>query len=88
MHTPPMSHFTKEIGLTGMSRGRQQRITGKVLLQVEALKERETEQCGIVTDRQYFTVWRDASLEESFKVQHCVGLVGPELMAKAKGREA
>ncbi|NMM73465.1 hypothetical protein EGJ31_09100 [Serratia marcescens] len=71
-----------------MSRGRQQRITGKVLFQVETLKERETEQCGIVTDRQYFTAWRDASLEESFKVQHGVGLVAPELVAKAKGREA
>ncbi|EMR4173895.1 hypothetical protein ACJ8PU_21200 [Serratia sp. CY81489] len=88
MHTPPRSHFTKEIGLTGMSRGRQQQITGKVLFQVETLKERETEQCGIVTDRQYFTAWRDASLEESFKVQHGVGLVAPELVAKAKGREA
>lgn len=87
MHTPPRSYFTKDIGLTGISRGRQQRFTRKVLLQVEVLKERETVHCGVVTNRQYFTVWRDASLEESFKVQHRVGLVAPEIAAKATERE-
>ncbi|WP_413504833.1 hypothetical protein [Serratia grimesii] len=87
MHTPPTFHSDTDIGLTGIFRGRRQRFTGKVALQVEVLKERKTFQCGVVTDRQYFAVWRDASMEESFRVQHGVGIVAPEIVAKAKVTE-
>lgn len=75
MHKPFECEFVAEIGLTGKARGRRQWFTGKSIMQVEVVQEVKTVVGTQVTGRRYKTIWRDATLSESFQIQHRVGLM-------------
>lgn len=75
MHKPPTHTVVRDKGITGKFRTRRQWLTGKSVLQVEVVQERETTTCLQVTSRRYNTIWRDATIPEALQVQYGVGFV-------------
>jgi hypothetical protein len=75
MHKPYECELVTEIGITGKTRGRRQWFTGKPIMQVEVVLEVKKIAGTQIAGRRYKTMWRDATLAESFQVQHNVGFI-------------
>lgn len=63
----------KDFGITGKARYRRQRVTGKMILQVEVVKEKTTIRGLRVYGKDYSTYWRDATLDEAIQITTGIG---------------
>lgn len=75
MHMPRLMVTEKDFGVTGKARYRRQRITGKMVLQVEVVREKCTVKGIRVYGKEYSTYWRDATPDEAIQIATGIGQI-------------
>lgn len=73
MHAPRLMVTETDFGVTGKARYRRQRVTGKMVLQVEVVKEKTTIKGLRIYGKDYSTYWRDATLDEAIQISTGIG---------------